>query len=150
MRRGGHQKQAGFTLVEAMVATLVITVGFVGSYTLVGYTQDAVQSASIRQKLQMQANQILDLIEADLEHVDSYDNLDLENCAAPDVGVTDTWILRRYEWCRRLTDDARAVQANDTRSVDVTTLADGSKAVQVLLESGNGSMQIVMKRVYVP
>jgi hypothetical protein len=98
----------------------------------------------------VQANQILDLIETDTANIDSYDNLNLENCDAPAPGEVRVWVLRRYEWCARLRDEAGTVMANDTRSVDVTDTVDGYKAVQVLLEANNAAEQVVMKRVYVP
>lgn len=148
--------QKGFTLVEALVATLVISIGFAGCYTLVGYVQESTQSAIVRQKLQMQANQILDLIEADSTNISQYNNMNLKVCTVPNGGETVTSVLRKYEWCQRLTAEAHAPQTNDVRMITVTqpTVAVcpapcSTYYVQVLLESDNKEIQIVMKRQYV-
>ncbi len=142
------QKSSGFTLVEALVATLIMTVGFVGTYTLVGVVQNSMQASVMRQKLQLQANQILDIIEVDVTNVDQYNNMDLKVCAPPPNGTQTVSLLRQYEWCQRLRDQTGAAGANDNRIITVTTLADGSKDVQVLLEGLGGTIQVVMKRVY--
>jgi len=135
----------GFSLIEAMVATAIIGVGFVGTMTLTGVAQQSSNESILRQKLQMQANQILEIIESDIDNIDDY-NLDLSECPAS-AGAT-TIEAREYEWCTRMENEAGAATANDTRTVTVTTLADGSKAVEILLEALGGRVQTIMKRVY--
>lgn len=153
MSANSHQHQtfslqAGLSLLEAMVATAVVGVAFAGIYTLTGFSNIHMDRSIAKQKLQMQANQILDVIETDISNIDQYNNMTLTTCTAPGTGVTDKYIVRRYEWCTRMTNELGAAGANDTRTITVTTLADNRKVVHILLESDNGNAQIVMKRTF--
>ncbi len=140
--------ESGFTLVEALVATVIIGIGFAGTYTLTGIVKNSMQKAVIKQEMQLQANQILDLIETDLSNVDLYHNINLSNCTAPLPEDTEKYQLRPYDWCLRLNDKVGPATVNDTRSLEVTTLADGCKVVHIVLEGSDGTIQIVMKRAY--
>lgn len=98
--------------------------------------------------MQIVADQILEVIEYDVANIDQYANLSLAVCTAPGGGATLAYELRPYEWCQRLEGEVGVAVTGDTRSVDVTTLADGRKVVHILLESGGGIVQVVMKRVF--
>lgn len=145
MSQPANNSNQGFSLLEALIATAIMGIGFVGVYTLAATAELSLRNSVTRQKLQMQADQILEVIESDLTNIDQY-NMSLKACVAPDG--TETYKVRRYEWCQRLTGEVGAAATNDTRSVAITTLADGRKVVSIVLESNNGGIQIVMKRVY--
>ena len=140
-------KQQGITLVEALLATALLGIGFAGVYTITALSAESMSQSVARQKMQMQANQILDLIETDTANIDQY-VLNLANCAAPLGGQTEKYQLRPFEWCSRLNGEVGSALANDIRSVNITTLADGRKVAHVLLESHNGNVQVVMKRIF--
>lgn len=137
---------AGLTLIEAVVATALLGIGFAGVYTISAVSMRSMDQAVARQKLQMQANQILDTIDSDIANIDSY-TMQLTTCAAPAPGAA-TSLVRQFEWCSRLTGEVGAAVGAEQRTVTVTTLADGRKVVHVLLESDNQRVQIVMKRIY--
>lgn len=140
-------KERGLTLVEAMVATVIMGVGFTGVYTISAMSSQSMSQSIAKQKMQMQANQILDVIGADRVNVDNY-VLDISNCVEPDAGELQTSVLRAYEWCSRLEGEVGPTSAGDERSVNITTLGDGRKVVHITLESGSGTVKVVMKRIY--
>jgi Tfp pilus assembly protein PilV len=137
----------GLTLIEALLATALLGIGFSGVYTMTAVASKSADLTIARQEMQLQANQILDLIESDLSNIDQY-IMTLETCVAPDQGDTEKYQLRKYEWCSRLAGEVGVATASDTRSINVTTLADGRKVVHIILEAKSGNVQIVMKRVF--
>jgi len=139
--------QCGFSLIEAMVASCIVAVGFVGVYTLVAISEQFTARAIAKQKLQMQANSMLEVIESDVANIDNY-AMDLGACVEPAVDETEASILRGYEWCIRMAEEMGAPQANDQRTINITTLADDRRVVHILLESHNEKVQVVMKRVF--
>ncbi len=145
--RGGTGKSAGFTLVEALVTTVIVGIAFTGVYSLTMLSRYHMQDSVARQKLQIQADQMLAVIESDLANIAQY-NLNMANCVAPGVGVTTKSVVQPYEWCRRMNGEVGNAGANDTRSVQVTVLGDGRRVVHILLEALDGRVQIVMKRAY--
>ena len=142
-----QKKSRGLSLVEALVATAIMAIGFTGVYTMVTVSAQSVQQSVARQKMQIQANQILDIIESDSSNIDFY-TMGLTNCTPPPGGTTLIYLIRGYEWCSRLSGEVGAATANDTRAITVTTLADQRRVVEVLLESNGGRVQVVMKRTF--
>jgi hypothetical protein len=102
-----------------------------------------------RQKMQMISSQILEVIESDVENLDSYD-MGLGICIEPAVGETDKFDLRQYEWCARLNGEIGTIGSGETREIDITTLADDRRVVHITLEGISGEVQVVMKRTYDP
>lgn len=129
------------------MATAIVGIGFVGVYTLAVMSELTLHRSVAKQKMQMQADQILATIEGDTDNIDQY-TLTLTNCSAPEQ--TDTYLVRQYEWCRRLNAEVGTATNSDTRTITVTTLVDGRKVVSILLGSDSGNVQVVMKRVYLP
>ena len=139
-------KSGGFTLIEAIVSTAIVGVGFVGVYTIVGTSEQMMMRSIAKQKAQMIADQILDVVETDLANIDSY-AMTLGTCTDPGSS-TNQYDIRGFEWCTRITDEIGAPTVNDDRTIAITTLADGRKVVHILLEGYNERVQIVMKRVF--
>lgn len=141
-----NKESKGFSLIEAIVSTAVVGIGFVGVYTIVATSEQLMMRSIAKEKTQMIADQILDIIETDLANIDSYE-MDLETCVDPGSS-TDQYDIRGYEWCMRITNEVGAPTDNDDRSITVTTLGDGRRVVHILLESYDERVQIVMKRVF--
>jgi prepilin-type N-terminal cleavage/methylation domain-containing protein len=138
-------KCKGFSLVEAMVSTAIMGIGFVGVYTLVA-TSETLMSRSIgRQKVQMIADQIMDVIETDLSNINSY-AMTLATCTSP--ATANQYDVRGYEWCIRLNTEIGAAVTGETRSITVTTLADGRKVVHIVIDGYNSKIQVVMDRAF--
>jgi len=137
--------QGGFTLIEGLVAAMIVGLGFVGIYGLSSVAINSMHTSVIRQKLQLQANQILDIIDSDRVNIALY-TMDLKTCVA--AAGSDTWEIRKEEWCERLAAETGIAQDNDLRQITVDTQVDGNHLVTVELEAENGAITIVMRRSY--
>lgn len=129
-----------------MVATAIIGVGFVGTVTLVATSEQITVRAIAKQKMQLIADQMLEIIESDLPNIDNY-SMNLTNCVDPGAGASQP-LTRGYEWCNRMQNEVGAAGAGNTRSITITTLDDGRKVVHIILEAYGQQAQIFMKRVF--
>ena len=140
-------KERGFSLIEAMVATMIIAISFAGVYTMAGYSSVSLKNSIDRQKMQLIANQILESISSDYTSVDNYNNMDFTTCVAPTGAQTQTYHQNRYKWCRMLNDAVGSPATGDTRKIAITT-SGTSKVVTVTLQSRLKNAQIVTKKIY--
>lgn len=145
------RKSKGFSLIEAMISAGIMALGFVGVFTLVAASEQFTARAIARQKMQMIANQIIEIIDSDLANIDSY-TMNLGACVTP--ATTDRWLVRGYEWCTRLTNEIDPAGAN-IRTITVTTIVDlvtglptDRKLVSIFLEGRNKSALVVMRRIF--
>ncbi len=139
------KNQKGFSLIEAMISAGIVAVGFAGVLTLVA-TSDKFMSRSIgKQKAQMIANQMMDIIEADNANIDSY-TMDLTTCTDPGAAL-DTYLIRGYEWCVRLEDELGVAGVDNNRSISVTD-SGTQKLVTILIEGQSQRVQVFMKRLF--
>jgi len=141
-----RQSEKGFSLIESLLATAIVGIGFVGVYSLVALSEQFTKWAISRQKLQLTANQILDVIEGDLANIDNY-NLTLTTCTDPGATTTVS-LLRSFEWCTVMSNEVGAAGATNVRSITITTPAIGQRNVLIQLEGHNGRAQIIMERTY--
>lgn len=140
-------KENGFSLIEAMIAMAIMSISFVGVYTLTGYSSNTLKTSADRQKLQIIANQMFELIENDYDNIDNYDDMDFTTCVAPTSGQTQEFHQNRYRWCRMINDSIGTASVGDIRTISVTT-AGTNKNVRITLESKNKGAQIVINKVY--
>lgn len=138
--------ESGFSLVEAMVATVIIGVAFAGIYNIALFSSKTLNASSDRQKLQLIADQMMEVIESDIDNIDFYD-LDFTTCNAPDSGETEDYHLNRYRWCRMLNSSVNTPATGDTREIAINSTSDG-KLVTITLDSRNGETNVVMKRLF--
>lgn len=141
-----RKSNKGFSLIEAMVATAIIGIAFTGVFSMTIYSADTLQSAAKRQKLQIIANQIMEVIESDFASVDNY-NLDFTTCVAPTSEQTQNYHVNRYKWCRMINAVLGQPRAGDVRSITVTT-SGTARIVNVTLQGISGSPEVVLKRIY--
>jgi prepilin-type N-terminal cleavage/methylation domain-containing protein len=139
--------QSGFSLIEAMVATLIMAITFTGVYTLTNYSSITLKNSVDRQKMQIIANQMIESITIDYANIDSYNNMDFTTCNAPTVAQTQDYHQNRYRWCRMLNDAVGTPAIGDIRNIVVTT-ASGKKTLHITLESRRKGAQIVIKNAY--
>lgn len=140
-------KNSGFSLIEAMISMMIMAISFVGVYTLTAYAGSSLKNSADRQKMQIIANEMLELISNDYANVDSYNNMDFTTCNAPTSAQTQTYHQNRYNWCRALDAAAGTSSTGDTRKITVTT-SGTNKNVRIILESRKKGAQIVINRVY--
>jgi prepilin-type N-terminal cleavage/methylation domain-containing protein len=138
---------AGFSLIEAMVATLIMAISFAGVYSMTAYSSVTLKNSIDRQKMQLIANQILESISGDYANVNSYNNMSFITCNAPAVGETQTYHQNRYKWCRMLNDAVGTPAAGDVRAITVTA-SGTSRIVGVFLESRLKNAYISTKKSY--
>ncbi|PIR39385.1 MAG: hypothetical protein COV35_02390 [Alphaproteobacteria bacterium CG11_big_fil_rev_8_21_14_0_20_39_49] len=138
-------KCKGFTLIEAMISAGIVAMGFVGVFTLIASSEQFTKRAVARQKVQLIADQMIEIIETDLANINSY-AMDLSTCTPPTTA--DQWDVRGYEWCIRLQNEIGAAGATDTRTITVDTIAGDRRIVSIFLEGYNQTILIVMKRIF--
>jgi prepilin-type N-terminal cleavage/methylation domain-containing protein len=138
-------KSKGFTLIEAMISSAIVAMGFVGVFTLVAASEQFTQRAIARQKVQLIADQMLEIIETDLDNIDSY-SMDLSTCTAP--VTSEQWDIRGFEWCTRLQNEIGAAGAANTRTITITNLTGDRRLVSIFLEGYNQTVLVVMKRIF--
>ena len=137
----------GFSLIEAMIAMLITAISFAGIFTLTAYSSTTLKNAVDRQKLQLIANQMFEIINSDYASVDNYNNMDFTTCNAPTGGQTQAYHQNRYKWCRMINDTVGTPSAGDVRKINVTT-SGTSKNVRIILQSKKNATQIVINNVY--
>lgn len=143
-----RHKEKGFSLIESMIATAIVGIGFVGVYSLVVLSEQFTKWAVARQKLQMYANQIMEVIETDISNIDSYATTTaLSTCTNPSPAIT-THLVRKYEWCTRMTTELGAAGAGDVRSITITTPSAGNRDIIIRLEAYGAKAQVVVERIY--
>jgi prepilin-type N-terminal cleavage/methylation domain-containing protein len=149
--------ERGFSLIESIVATAIISIGFIGVYSMVALSEQFTKWAMARQKLQLYANQMLDVIEADISnnsatptYITNYGTVNLTNCTDP-APATATYLVRSYEWCTRMNANVAPATAGDIRSITVTQNPANSTEYWVLirLEAYGAKAQIIMAKTYV-
>ncbi len=139
--------EQGFTLIEAIVATGIIGIGFVGVFSMTSASEEIIRKSLTKQILQMQAEQIFENIENDISNIDNY-NFDLINCDDLDSTDTEITTVNLNKWCQRINGTVISPTTNDKRIITVTDFSEGGKIVDILFEAYNGQVQIAMKRVY--
>lgn len=130
-----------------MVSSLIVALGFVGVFTMMSVSTNAMNNAMLRQKLMVQADQMLDVIETDLANIDSY-GMDFAACNPPAQDETERWHVKRYEWCRRLNDEVGLPRPGETRSIIVTDQGGGVRRVSIELGAGGNQIQVLVRRNY--
>jgi len=165
----------GFSMIEAMVATAVIGIGFVGVFSLTSFSEISMHKSTYREKLQLTANSIIEVMQYDIaQHIASNiasnlpddtaayiganygvvgNVLDLsQNPCVTLAGTSTIAPIRAKEWCNRM--NAELGLANgDTRSVFTYSYTDPITTntytiVHIQLEALNKSAaQVVVERV---
>jgi Tfp pilus assembly protein PilV len=128
-----------------MVASALMGIGLAGLLTVIAVSEQFMNRAIQNQKAQMIADQMMEIIESDLSNINSY-AMTLTTCTA--ATTANQWDVRRYEWCTRLANELGAAGTTNTRSITLSTLADGKRVVKILLQASNGRVQIIMTRAY--
>lgn len=129
------KKTAGFSIIEAMVALIVVSVGFTGVYALIGAAESFRSSAVERERTSLLVEQMFEvlvlsredalaLIADDPEYagVVNLDSADCQYTNAQDSGrpgsVIDTATFFR-QWCLRINAEMGPATAGDLRAIYV-------------------------------
>ena len=141
----------GFTLVEALVAMVIFTLGFSGLYFSYGLSQQVVVEAEKRMHVNLIANQIIETIAAQGQRA-ANDPLNpfltpsqySGSLAACTYSATDD----RQKWCTSLDTSVGPFNAASGREMrDVSVINDGTGLIiNVSLVTANGSVTAYVTR----
>ena len=139
----------GFTLLEAMLATVIVGVGFVSIFSLAVFSERSLHTTVQKEKLEMIANQMMEVIEADLDNftlydVDLTDNNVCVNAAAGDQNISNA---RINEWCQRINDEI-SLSGTNVREINAVIDGGGTRILNIVLEAKNGEAQVVINRSF--
>lgn len=142
--------ESGFSLLEAVLATAIVSIGFASIFSLAVFSERSVRDTIQREKLEMLASQMLEVIEADVDNVSLYavdftNGTDCDNAAAGDTSLL--YNVKIDEWCNRLTGELGAAKTNDVREINYDD-SSGTKLINIILESQNGDVQVLMNRSF--
>jgi len=148
--------QEGFTLVEVLISTAIMAIGFAGIYSLVTYSNVVLQNSIVREQLNMQANEIVEMIYSDRESLKK-DNISrytsqLDNCHKIAAGTKD-YQKRVKQWCEKILKNKHigAKRHKDKRNIYVRRKSlnqDEMSVVTVVLTAKDGKQSIVLKRAF--
>lgn len=142
----GTRAIAGFTLVEALVAMAIFTIGFSGLYFFYNLSQHSIADAEKRMYVNLMSDRIIQTIASEAQRP-STDTLNpftnpsqysgsLNNCAAYSAGDV------RQVWCQDLNTNIGPFNASsgaENRQVDLQNDGTGL-IVNVTLITGNGAV----------
>jgi hypothetical protein len=146
--------EKGFSLIEALIATAIIGIGFVGVYSMVSLSEQFTKWAIARQKLQLYASQMLEVIEGDIavngataNYMNNY-NLSLTSCVNPGSSE-ETYKIRAYEWCTGMNLNIAPATASDIRTITATNNSGNKWSIVIRLEAYGTKAQVIMEKIYV-
>lgn len=138
------KKTSGFSIIEAMVALIIVSVGFIGVYSLIGAAETFRSSAVQRERTSLLVGQMFEVLLLSREvattliatspDYNGVVNLNSTNCQftdAQDSGrPTNTEDVATFfrQWCLRINTELGPGRPGDTRTITVNR--------NVLLSSG--------------
>lgn len=134
---------AGFTLVEALVAMAIFTIGFSGLYFFYGYSQQAMEDVEKRMYLNLLGDRIIQTIAAEGQWAtaDTLYTGSLADSSYCGKSVTHT------EWCSYLNKYIGSSNGIDPKSRYVDVKKDGtSLVVDVTLKTPDGKVGAYISR----
>lgn len=120
-----HHRAAGVTLIEVLVATMILAVGLLGLAALLGNTMQSNQHASARTQAVFLASDMMDRMRANTDDLENYDSVQGDRTC-------------NREWAY---DDSQSVTDND--------LDEWYSQVRCYLPDGNGSVSVDERQVEV-
>ena len=149
--RAGQPLPQGFTLVEALVAMVVFTVGFSGLFLFFNISQQVVTDAQRKMYLNFLASQIVETIAAQAKRVPS-DPLNpfvtpsrySGSLAVCNYAVSD----ERQDWCQLLNSQIGVLNTVSGKEVrDISLLNDGTGLIiNISLVVNHGAVSVFYSR----
>ena len=130
-----------FTLIEALVAVAILTIGFAGVYSLVLSSLQALEKSVDREKLAFQSTEMIESMEYDKNNITSYQTENLVDCEniKPLQGKEKQMNLIKG-WCKKMASEVGSVRQNKNRKISVekknSIIGDGEVYVLTIDISG--------------
>lgn len=149
------RQQQGFSLLEALVAVAITSIGMAGIYAMVNASSARLDNTQQRGGLQAVAAEILGVLEANVSELSGFAQV-LTDCATLDgrigAALSDTNKALMLNWCQRLEAEQGGTSAQTTRVITVGDVvrADGVAfhVANVELTDGEGQTRVAVKRVF--
>lgn len=144
-------KENGFTLIEALVAMAIFTIGFSGIYLFFNYAQQVVSQGQKRMYMNLLAGQIAETIaaQASRKPSDPLNPFSTPSLYAGDISnCTYSLADIRQSWCLQLIKDIgmiNTISGKEARTVSVTSDGTGL-IVDVVLIADDGVISIFYTR----
>lgn len=138
------KSQAGFGMLEAILASAIVGIGFAAVFTIVAYTEKSIRKSVHKQKLQLLANQIASVMEIDDDNIADYSGMDLSSCGSTAAGG-ELYQIKQFEWCHRLDKEAGPVATGDERMITVNQ-DTGISLIQIRLSMNGGDISVVVNK----
>ena len=144
-------KQA-FTLIESLVSVVIMAIGFVGVYQLVGNSNEILYESIEREKLGFQAGEIIESLHADQTNIKEYNDKDLSQCNNIKVNKgKENQLAKMKLWCQKLQGEQGEKRNQDKRLIKAIKTKVGDKNVYVVsieLSGKSDKKTVFMKRVF--
>lgn len=116
-----RQNNKGITLIESLVAVVIVAIGFLSVYQLTSYAVNSVSASLDRTKLNFLSEMMMEDIMADPKNAQLYQYK--TTCSYTSFGnTTQVSDQKRNDWNNRFRDvlNVKACRANDTKETVIT------------------------------
>jgi len=147
-----NTNKPAFTLVEALISVVLMTIGFAGVYSLVTTSSRIMHETIERQKLNFQANEIIETLQADRKQIEEYSSKDLTRCDRLGGSGKSKHLESMKRWCEKINGDVGSKKSySDKRFIGVEKKKDslGNDIYIATIElSGKDGKTVYVKRVF--
>ena len=142
-----NTNKPAFTLVEALISVVLMTIGFAGVYSLVTTSSRIMHETIERQKLNFQANEIIETLQADRKQIEEYSSKDLTRCDRLGGFGKSKHLESMKRWCEKINGDKIIV--NGFIGVEKKKDSLGNDIYIATVElSGKDGKNVYVKRVF--
>ncbi len=141
------KNQNGVSLLEAIVATAVIAIGFMAVYTLAITSTRVLMGTVDREKGNMIANAVFEDLITDTPNLLSYHNMDFKTSGQGSA----THLSKKTKWAQIASKRFGSPQANDKRQIQVVKKSVAGKDIFVVtidLATRDGKARNQFKRIF--
>jgi len=141
-----HKNQKGVALVEALVAAVIVGIGFIAVFGLASTSTRVLMSSIDREKQNMLANMIYEDMLTDTANILKYHNIDFKTSS----GGSTSHDKKRAKWFNAANKKLGSSLTNDKRKIEVVKKTKSGKdyyVVTIRMASRDGKASNHFKRV---
>ena len=144
--------EKGFTLIEVMISIFIVAIGIVAVFGFVSISDQAIQNAYQRERLNMVVTDVIETVHADEANLAQYSGKTLKACSGLTTAAGKEKQKKHLKrWCGHLTEKSGEVMATDIRKITSINKVIGGKSVNIVtveLTSEGGENLMFGKRVF--